>query len=959
MAALSLVCLPVFAQQFSLQPVAPAAADAKLLATHVDDYQYLSFDRPLSTRVRAQTPTLFLPGPGGTELELVLHPVDLYGAQATIRLLTPTGEQRLPAPRDITYRGYVRGQPDRRVSLLVDGDYVYGSITDGTQRSYLVSASVLLPGAPVDRYLLYDQADRLVTKSAAEGVQCGTDAPFVKSVAPGGLERKSAAGECYEVRLGVASDYLLYADKGSVQAVIDHVVGVLLSVETDYQLDDFSDQLLFDIREQVISTCADCDPWTDAESSSALLDDFDRWTQGGGFRQDPAMAQLWSDRDFDGPGKGTVGLANLGNDLLCSGSANHVLQDYTSDPDGLRVLTSHEIGHNLNAGHDNSGGFIMSPTINNTTAWSSASVSVIDGSVDRARSSGCLPLCSAVADCSPVVDLEATAVTATGFDLRWSAPDPDATTYRIRVFADETGTELPLSDELYGTTDPGAINPAGWQPCTRYRISVENMCSDGFYSTPVTVLVNYTAAGCADFVADTTVAWEAFDVQFTDLSINASSWSWDFGDGNTSTAQHPLHRYTAPGHYTVALTVNGVDTDRRTSFIAVLPAGTAAPYTAADGGDMESEDFVGVNLSGGDTSLFERGVPTSGAFAGVSTGNSWITRLAGDVPNATVRSAVYSPEFDLSSVLDPAIRFDLGMVRYYSNAPYAVQLQYSTDRGGSWTRLGSSEDADWYNKGPADASPIFTSVFADQTGWLLANERTTFSYDLTSLGSPASVVFRFVFSMVGGLPELAYRDGALLDNVALSGTSDIAAPVDLLSFSGQCQDDRVNLHWQTATETDNAHFLIERRRADDGTFELLEKVAGAGNSQVVQDYRTTDPSPDYGINYYRLTQVDFDGTATVYDDLVAVEYAVDGPVTLYPNPVSGPVARLDVPTAAGGPLTIEVIDDGGRRVYRREVTARAYGNTFDLPVGEWPAGGYTVRVVYGGRVSVRRLVRVG
>ena len=42
---------------------------------------------------------------------------------------------------------------------------------------------------------------------------------------------------------------------------------------------------------------------------------------------------------------------------------------------------------------------------------------------------------------------------------------------------------------------------------------------------------------------------------FSDLSLGADEWHWDFGDGNTSTAQHPIHDYAAPGTYIVILTV--------------------------------------------------------------------------------------------------------------------------------------------------------------------------------------------------------------------------------------------------------------------------------------------------------------------------------------------------------------------------------------------------------------------
>ncbi|MSR63650.1 MAG: PKD domain-containing protein, partial [Planctomycetes bacterium] len=71
--------------------------------------------------------------------------------------------------------------------------------------------------------------------------------------------------------------------------------------------------------------------------------------------------------------------------------------------------------------------------------------------------------------------------------------------------------------------------------------------------------------------------------QFSDLSTsNPSSWSWNFGDGATSSAQNPAHVYTAPGLYTVSLTVTspgGSDTLVLSDLIVV-----AAPPTTADFG---------------------------------------------------------------------------------------------------------------------------------------------------------------------------------------------------------------------------------------------------------------------------------------------------------------------------------------------------------------------------------------
>ena len=48
------------------------------------------------------------------------------------------------------------------------------------------------------------------------------------------------------------------------------------------------------------------------------------------------------------------------------------------------------------------------------------------------------------------------------------------------------------------------------------------------------------------------------EVQFTNTSVHALTYLWHFGDGNTSTAQHPLHVYNVPGTYTVSLTAYGI-----------------------------------------------------------------------------------------------------------------------------------------------------------------------------------------------------------------------------------------------------------------------------------------------------------------------------------------------------------------------------------------------------------------
>ena len=78
----------------------------------------------------------------------------------------------------------------------------------------------------------------------------------------------------------------------------------------------------------------------------------------------------------------------------------------------------------------------------------------------------------------------------------------------------------------------------------------------------------------ADFYAETVSGIAPLTVQFYDLSTNATSWSWDFGDGATSTEKDPIHIYITGGTFTVKLTASNSgsnDVLTSTDLIAVLP----------------------------------------------------------------------------------------------------------------------------------------------------------------------------------------------------------------------------------------------------------------------------------------------------------------------------------------------------------------------------------------------------
>jgi PKD repeat protein len=90
----------------------------------------------------------------------------------------------------------------------------------------------------------------------------------------------------------------------------------------------------------------------------------------------------------------------------------------------------------------------------------------------------------------------------------------------------------------------------------------------------------------AGFAADVTTGKAPLTVTFTDQSTNTpTSWSWEFGDGGTSSLQNPVHTYTAAGTYTVKLTASngdGSNAQAKSSYITVNPKTLPVAGFAAD-----------------------------------------------------------------------------------------------------------------------------------------------------------------------------------------------------------------------------------------------------------------------------------------------------------------------------------------------------------------------------------------
>ena len=171
--------------------------------------------------------------------------------------------------------------------------------------------------------------------------------------------------------------------------------------------------------------------------------------------------------------------------------------------------------------------------------------------------------------------------------------------------------------------------------------------------------------------------------------------------------------------------------------------------------------------------------------------------------------------------------------------------------------------------------------------------------------------------------------------------------MELVSFTASLdpQQTHVNLDWVTATEQGSDYFILEKRRAD-GSFQSVGRAKGAVNSTESLTYRLVDKNPLNGISYYRLKQVNIDGSFSV-SKTVSISTEKGTKVHIYPTFTEG-VLSIDI---GGGVLEdVQIFNAVGQLV--------VHSAALRLDLSAFPTGTYLVRVTTGGgEQSVQKVIK--
>ncbi|MFM7728081.1 MAG: T9SS type A sorting domain-containing protein, partial [Flavobacteriales bacterium] len=225
----------------------------------------------------------------------------------------------------------------------------------------------------------------------------------------------------------------------------------------------------------------------------------------------------------------------------------------------------------------------------------------------------------------------------------------------------------------------------------------------------------------------------------------------------------------------------------------------------------------------------------------------------------------------------------------------------------------------------------------DANGYILITIPTSF---LKSSGNVLPINVTIINGNFTNIRQIAFGSQAL--------------PVTLSNFTAKATtDNKVNLAWVTASESNNKGFRIERKAEGESKFNAIGYVASkaeAGNSQLSLSYSFKDMTAPMGSNMYRLVQEDIDGKQTI-SDVRIVKLNGQSVVSVYPNPSNG--AFTINRTNDGKKMNVQILDQMGRIINQ-------YQNIIDsnLRLNIPQSGVYQIKLMYPetGEQSIQRIV---
>ena len=257
------------------------------------------------------------------------------------------------------------------------------------------------------------------------------------------------------------------------------------------------------------------------------------------------------------------------------------------------------------------------------------------------------------------------------------------------------------------------------------------------------------------------------------------------------------------------------------------------------------------------------------------------------------------------------------------------------------------------NSGTAGASSTFNSgaattlysnelIYGGAIGGTAGtiNSGTTF----TSISSANSNQIEFKNSTAAGSVNAVFASttaGTYVADMATFITTGSVLPVTLTSFTAATVNNKtVKLDWVTSSERNSDYFDVQRSH-DGKEWNVVQQLKGAGNAVLQKRYTAMDETPEAGVNYYRLNQVDFDGKNEYSVVRSVILESDEAEIYCYPNPVYDWI-HINAPKSDG--LQVSILDGMGLNMESKVVEISKQGSTISLNVSPLPRGVYLIKI---------------
>lgn len=269
--------------------------------------------------------------------------------------------------------------------------------------------------------------------------------------------------------------------------------------------------------------------------------------------------------------------------------------------------------------------------------------------------------------------------------------------------------------------------------------------------------------------------------------------------------------------------------------------------------------------------------------------------------------------------------------------------------GNDYGCLGSSPDPTWYYleisasgnleidmSGSADIDFAIWGPFADVAAAEAACDSygapldCSFSIAATETATVAGVVAGEVYVMVvtnyaGTTQTITVSDGG--GNTATTDCTILG--VDFGEAKGKAYANYNLISWTTLSERNNSHFIIEKR-INEEFVPISDKIDGKNNSSQVNSYTFVDENAYNDVEYYKVTQHDFDGKSSSSEIIVVSKSGSNlGEVKTFPNPFDDQV-KLQFNLSKSQNVQVSFVNQLGHEVYSENFECLKGGNTINL-----------------------------